>query len=279
MKLITALATPFVQGKIDLDSYKRLLATQREADALLCAATTAEGALLSQQEKKLLIETAKNSHPTKEIWAGISSGVTANAVKEARAAKRAGADGLLIAPPAFFKCTEEGFVSHVEKILKATKMPIMLYNAPSRCGYTIWQSAMKRLGEMGVRYIKDAGNDAQFAGNTQLETYCGNEEKLLEFVQHGAVGVVSVVSNAMPALVKQAAYFAKKCGDIATDGANAYAVFQKLANLAFCEINPIPIKYVLHRMGIFASYEMRLPLTPASEQTRRKIDEFLENLI
>ena len=276
MKLITALATPFENGKIHLESYNRLLATQRDADELLVVGTTAEGALLSNTEKRLLIETAKTAQ-TKKVWVGIG-GATAEAVKEAKQAKKCGADGLLISPPSFYKCTETGYVRHVAEILDATSLPIMLYNAPSRCGYTIWQNAMETLAKMGVEYIKDAGSEPTYAAKTPLTTYCGNEEKLQEFANSGAKGVVSVVSNAMPTLVKQAGEYAES-SQWQQEGANAYEVFLKLARLAFCEINPIPIKYILYRLGIFSTYEMRLPLTPASEKTRAKIDEFLENLI
>lgn len=273
MKLITALATPFLKGEIDLDSFKRLVATQGEADALLCVGTTAEAALLTDVEKLLLIETTKKL-TTKKVWAGISEGTTEKAVKEARAAKCAGADGLLISPPSFFKCTEEGYVQHVQKILQATDLPIMLYNAPSRCGYNLWHGAMCRLAEIGVRFVKDAGSQADFCKHTPLETFCGNEEKLWEFANHGATGIVSVVSNANAPLTKRAGNCAAR-GETAASGEEIRAEFEKLANLLFCEINPIPVKYMLYRMGIFQSDEMRLPLTSAQPETRHRIDEYL----
>lgn len=309
MKLITALATPFLRGKLDLKSYARLVQSQNAADALLCCGTTAEGSLLSPCEKKLLIKIAKSLCPDKEIWVGISNGATAEAVKEATTAEKTGAEGLLVTPPAFFKCTEEGFVQHVLALQSAVDIPLMLYNAPSRTNYVLWKNAVKKLADCGVPFIKDAGSDVDYAReiSTKMQVFCGNEELLQQFVQNGAVGVVSVVSNVAPRLVKSVlqeyaenaprenraegarlkeANFENSPKDNAT-AANVFdrlcenresdsEKFRKLAKLAFCELNPVAVKYMLKRSGIFDTFDVRLPLTAANEQTQEKVNEFWE---
>lgn len=266
MKLITALATPFKNDKIDLRSFKRLLKMQEKfADALLCCGTTGEVGMLSAKEKHGLIETTKNCGVP--VWTGVG-GATKNAVCEAKAAQKCGADGVLVAPPSFFKCTKLGFVWHVEEILQVG-LPVMLYNAPSRCGYELWEDAVFQLARHGV-CLKDAGGNAKYAKNvaSAVTVFCGNDEKTEEYVlKGGASGLVSVVSNAFPRLTRHILQF--KAND---EQRNAFA---ELCKLAFCEINPIPIKYILHTLGVFDTCEMRLPLTAANAAKRNAIDEFL----
>jgi len=329
--LITALATPFLGGKLDVNSYLRLLQTQRAAncDVLVCG-TTAEGALLSVREKKLLMSLTRENLPDAKMWVGVSSGITKRAVKEAVWAQTLGACGVMVTPPAFFKCTSEGFCEHVRLIKRACGLPVMLYNAPSRCGYTLWKDVVIRLAELGaITCIKDAGVDTDYAREISRKTcvYCGNEEKLAEFAGAGACGVISVVSNVRPLLVqkvlgcattvfkakkaaelaKQLAESEKECCD-SNDGVNKaqnaadgkqierddrtkriekltspyilrakdlYAEYQQLVKLAFCEVNPIAVKYMLYKLGIFRSFEMRLPLSAANERTRQLVDMYL----
>ena len=285
MQLITALATPFCDGKIDLDRYEKLLERQQSADGILCAGTTAEGGLLSQREKFTLIGIAKSYFPQTPVWAGISCGCTDFAVEEAICAKRAGANGLLVSPPSFFKCTKEGFTQHVLHICNATGLPIMLYNAPSRCGYTLDKNAVKTLALLAAQNVslKDAGNDVDFAKELSciLPVFCGNEEMLPQFAQSGAVGVVSVVANVAPLLTKKAMEFWQKTPpeqgqNLAEKPADSVKIFNELARLAFCQLNPIPIKYMLFKQNVFKTFDVRLPLTSADEQTQRKIDDFWE---
>lgn len=269
MKLITALATPFKNGKIDLVSYQRVIEKQKgSADALLCTATTGEAGLLSQKEKNLLISVAKTvSMP---VWAGISCGATNQAIREAVDAKICGADGLLITPPSFFKCTQKGFVRHVEKIVEATQLPVMLYNAPSRCGYVLWENAVTALAKRGA-CLKDAGTDVTYAKRISqiAPVFCGNEEKLHDFLTAGGIsGVVSVVGNAFPKLTKQVLQGQCNQKEVLT--------FQRLAQLAFLQLNPIPIKYLLYKLKVFDTFEVRLPLTVADVSTQKQIDEFLQ---
>jgi len=268
-KLVTALATPYANGRIDLNGYVKLLNYQIKngADALLAVGTTAEGQLLNSCEKKLLIRAAKKLTENKKIpiYAGIEEFCTAKAVKEAVRAQEYGADALLIAPPTFCKCTAVGYVKHIESILDAVSVPLILYNVPSRAGYELDLAALTELKNKAA-YIKDAGANAVFT-KTAAQNYtvfCGNDELLSEQLSYGAKGVISVVSNAAPKLTKRVLSGEKD------------DIFVKLAKLSMREVNPIAIKYILYKKGLFKSCEMRLPLTKANAETIKAVDGFFE---
>ena len=262
-KLITALATPYLDGKIDKLSYEKLIGYQIEqgVDALLAVGTTAEAQLLDDCEKKLLINIAKAMAGNLPVYVGIEGRSTRDAVRDAENAQKCGANGILVAPPSFCKCTSEGYRLHVEEILKCVSVPLILYNAPSRCNYTLDADVLKTLSDR-VHFVKDAGSDLDYTANIaqNMSVLCGNDGMLHQFLEKGAVGVISVVSNVAPRLTRGVLEGGDDC------------LFTKLANLTMREVSPIPVKYMLYKKGIFASYEMRLPLTAATENTIKAID-------
>ena len=262
-KLITALATPYFDGKIDKLSYEKLIAYQIESgvDALLAVGTTAEAQLLDECEKKLLVNVAKAMCGDVPLYVGIEGRSTRDAVIDAEKAQKYGADGILIAPPSFCKCTSEGYRLHVEEILKHVSVPLILYNAPSRCGYVLDTEVIKDLSDR-ARYVKDAGSDLNYTAviAQNVSVLCGNDGMLAQFLTNGAMGVISVVSNVAPQLTRGVLEGGDDC------------LFRKLADLTMREVSPIPVKYMLYKKGIFSSYEMRLPLTNASESTKKAID-------
>ena len=272
--VITALATPFKNGKIDIDGYVKLCKFQQEngVDALLALGTTAEAQLLSRCERKLLLALTKAT-VNWPIVAGIEEPSTAQACREAEQYALLGASAIMVAPPSFCKCTPSGYFRHIEAIFLASKLPVILYNIPSRAGYALDRKTVKRLTERGyVNYVKDSSSNCDFA--TKISPYCnvlcGSDERLSDYLKANACGVISVVSNVAPRLTKAA-----------VNGNEAVKrQFDTLASLAMQEINPIAVKYMLYKRGIFASYEMRLPLTRASAKTRRAINEnWEENII
>ena len=278
-KLITALATPYKNGEIDTYSYEKLVAFQIEngVDALLALGTTAESQLLDFCEKKLLVKITKSIAGKTPVYIGIEGRSTREAVLDATVAAEWSADGLLIAPPAFVKCTPEGYLRHVQDIHKAVKIPLMLYNAPSRCNYTLDKDIVKELSTE-VEYLKDAGGDLDYTATLSqyVKIMCGNDFLLPHMLKCGAVGVVSVVSNVAPKLTRKILYGQNH--QYATQ--QEYEIFAELAKLSMLEISPIAIKYMLYKKGIFDSYEMRLPLTPAREKTRKLIDDMWdENIV
>lgn len=267
---ICALATPFINGKIDTNSYVRLCKYQQDngADALLALGTTAEAQLLSECERKLLLTLTKSSTKL-PLLVGIEEASTLQACRDAEQYALLGADALMIAPPSFCKCTGEGYVAHVAAIRKASNLPVVLYNIPARASYPLDAEAVKLLVTLGyVQYVKDSCADMRFAHKISpyAKVLCGSDERLDEYLEAGAHGVISVVANVAPRLTKQVVEGEKE----------AQTRFKRLAELAMSEINPIAIKYMLYKWGIFSDYEMRLPLTRANVKTRTYIDEYCE---
>lgn len=264
--LITALATPYIDGKIDVESYEKLVQYQLDSgvDGLLAVGTTAESQLLSKREKKQLIKTAKRLANDTPVWVGVGGSTPTEAIREAKFAERLGADGLLIAPPAFVKCTPEGYMLHIQEILNAVSVPVMLYNAPSRTNYTLNKDVIGQLAER-VSYLKDAGRNLKYTAalSQKLKVLCGNDKVLPDMLQTGACGVVSVVSNVAPSLTRR----------VLNGNTADYELFTQLAKLSMLEVSPVAIKYMLYKKGIFASYDMRLPLTAANEKTQKRIDK------
>lgn len=264
---ICALPTPFDgQNRIDTDSYIKLIErVQPYADGLLALGTTAEAQLLNADEKTDLLNVTRQVCPLPLI-AGIEQASTAAAAKEAEHYAKLGADMLLIAPPPFCKCTVKGYICHIEEIIKASGLPVMLYNIPSRAGYGLDIEAIAELAySHGVRYIKDSCNNVDFAKKVRpyADVLCGSDEMLDEYLDCGASGAVSVAGNYAPKHTRQVL----DCGT-----AEEKTEFKKLAKLAASEVNPIAIKYMLYKAGVFTTYSVRLPLTPANRQTRDTID-------
>ncbi|MCH5156327.1 MAG: 4-hydroxy-tetrahydrodipicolinate synthase [Clostridiales bacterium] len=267
--LITALATPYKDGKVDTLSYEKLVLYQLNSgvDALLAVGTTAEAQLLTKNEKQLLITQTKQLAKRTPVWVGIAGRSTTDVMCEAVFAEELGADGLLVAPPAFVKCTPKGYVQYINEILKVVSIPVMLYNAPSRCNYTLNKEAVSELSKR-VRYMKDAGKNLSYTAalSSKMKVLCGNDTLLCDMLNCGASGVVSVVSNVAPLLTRRI-----------LDGqytAEDYELFKRLCKLSMLEVSPVAIKYLLYKKGIFEGYNMRLPLTRANEQTRKKINKF-----
>ncbi len=264
--LVTALATPFKDNKTDVRSYRRLVESQiGYADALLALGTTAEAQLLSDREKTTLVRLAAEYSPDTPLWVGVGDSDTRRAARSAKLAAQWGAYGILLAPPSFVKCTPQGFVRHVLCVAEASELPIMLYNAPSRCGYELDPSCLERLTK-AVPFLKDAGGANKTAEYARYATVlCGNECLLKEMFCRGAQGIVSVVSNIAPRLTKKVAEKSASQKERET--------FETLARLAALEVNPIAIKYMLFKKGIFDTFDVRLPLTNACAATRAAIDE------
>ena len=266
-EIITAVATPFVDGKIDVESFGRLVQSQAQGgvDALLVAGATGEGMLLSPCEKKLLVTIAKQLCDL-PIWLNIDGVGTREAVSQVAWANKLGVDGLLISPPSFCKCTSLGLLEHVKKLVHETTLPIMLYNAPSRVGYSLPLDVVQMLSHLGVT-VKDAGKDLAYTRSLQKFTtvYCGNELLASSFAELGVDKVVSVVANAYPQLTKD--MFDGKLTK------KQVALFKRIARLTMTEVNPVAIKYMLCKLGVFTSAQLRLPLTEASLRTKNLVDE------
>jgi 4-hydroxy-tetrahydrodipicolinate synthase len=282
---ITALITPFKNGALDEAALQSLVDWQitEGIQGLVPVGTTGESPTLSHAEHEraveVVIEAADKRVP---IIAGAGSNATAEAIAFTQHAEKAGADAVLHVTPYYNKPTQDGMVAHFTAIAENTALPIILYNIPGRSVVDMTPETMGRLVEIkNIVGVKDATSDmARIA--QQAETcgadfiqLSGEDASAVDFNRAGGVGVISVCANIAPA---KCAAMQQATLDGEWDKAEALlAELLPLMNALFCETSPSPAKYAMARMGKCAE-EIRLPLLPASEMARGRIDAALDDL-
>ncbi len=269
---MTALVTPFRNGKIDEDAFCAHLDRQIDAgiDAVIPAGTTGEAATLSFEEHKHLIGiTVEHVRGRIPVIAGTGSNNTAESIELTRSAKTLGADAALLISPYYNKPTQEGIYQHYKAVAEAVHLPQIIYNVPGRTNSNIQPETVARLADIpNIIGIKDATADlAQLtrtfmACGDKLNFFSGDDASVLPFMALGGVGVISVVSNIAPKTMHQLTE-AMRSGndDIAR---RAHFALQDLTDAMFVQSSPIPVKAACSLMG-WMTYELRLPLTPLSD--------------
>lgn len=272
----TAIATPFTnENKINYEVLKKYLDFQMEnkVDAIIVCGTTGESATLSNDEKKELINfTVKYVNKKAPVIAGTGSNNTKFAIELSRYAEKVGADGLLVVTPYYNKTTQEGLIEHYTEIARKVKIPIIMYNVPSRTGVNILPETCLELSKIeNIVAIKEAsGNISQIAKIAQLckdnlYIYSGNDDQILPILSIGGIGVISVLSNIKP---KEVHDICEKYINGNIDNAKEiFLKFLPLANSLFCEVNPIPIKYALSKIG----YDFGKPRLPLVELKNKEL--------
>lgn len=275
---MTAIVTPMKNGIPDIGTLEHLLEAQISAgiDAIVAVGTTGESGTLSVPEHIGVIEASVRCVAGRvPVIAGAGGNCTREAIELSQACARAGADGLLHVTPYYNKPSQEGLFRHFEEIGKSTDLPVVLYNVPGRTCCDLEVETLARLAESEKFVaIKDATGDMRRAG--EIIARCGDSIDLLSgddftafsLLGLGGKGTISVVSNIVPDRV------AKMCdaaaaGDWEAAKAHHYS-YQALAALLFVESNPIPVKAAMEILGLIDG-DIRLPLVPASEQTREAL--------
>lgn len=262
----TALATPFKNGEIDVDAFRRLCEWQVDmgVDALCVAGTTGEAATLTRAERRRLTVCAKEAaNGSVPVIVGCGSADTATACAHCRDAVSLGADALLVITPYCNKGTASGILEHFKKIAEAADgRPVILYNVPSRTGVDLALSQIRALAEIpGICAIKEAAVNltklTRLCGETNIAVYSGNDDMILPVISVGGCGVISVLSNIAPAAVSAMTHAAID-GDFATAKTLAHK-YAPLISLLFAETNPAPLKYAMELLEL-CSGEMRLPM-------------------
>lgn len=276
----TALITPFRDEKIDYPALEKLIELQIDGgvDALLVAGTTGEGSTLTVQEHfELLSFAADKIHARVPLLAGCGSNNTAHAVTLGQNACRAGADALLAVTPYYNKTTDRGILLHYQTLANSVSKPVILYNVPSRTGFSMSLAHYKSLAaHPNIVGVKEAsGNLSLLEAVAEecadgLTVYTGNDDQMVAAWKLGARGSISVLSNLLPKETKQI-YTAFVGGNSAEAYRLQRAMLSKIAAL-FCEVNPVPVKYAASLLGL-CSAEMRLPLCEPSEESKRKIEQ------
>ncbi len=279
----TALITPFREGKIDYDALGNLIDWQLSCgvDALLLAGTTGEGSTLTTQEHfELLSFAAGKIRGRVPLLAGCGSNNTAHAITLARNACKAGADGLLAVTPYYNKTTDRGIVLHYQALADSVSKPLILYNVPSRTGFSMSLAHYKSLAEHpNILGVKEASGNLSLLEAVavecaeQLTVYTGNDDQMVSAMKLGARGSISVLSNILPKETKEI-YTAFIGGDTEKAYRLHRSLLPKISTL-FCEVNPVPVKYAASLLGL-CSAELRLPLCEPSEESKKRIEkEFL----
>lgn len=271
-----ALVTPFnADGSVNYEELARLIDFQIEngTDALVIAGTTGESSTLSEQEHidviKFAVEHTKHRVP---VIAGTGSNATETAVMLSKEAEKAGADALLLVTPYYNKTSQRGLYVHYKTIADSVKLPIILYNVPSRTGLGIDVETAAKLAEIdNIVAMKDAVGNITYTANLiercgdQLTVYSGNDDQIVPMMSLGAKGVISVLSNVAPKETHDMCA-AALAGDYKTAAA-LQLKYLKLIHALFIETNPIPVKEAVNQMG-YAAGACRLPLYEMADETK-----------
>ena len=284
----TAIVTPMTAQGVDYEQFGRLIDWQiaEGIDAIVVAGTTGEASTLSDDEHKEVIrycvERVAGRVP---VIAGTGSNDTAYAIELTKYAGEVGADAVLLVTPYYNKATQNGLIKFFTDIADASAVPCILYNVPSRTGCNIAPATVAALAEHpNIVAIKEAsGNISQIAQvahlcGDKIDIYSGNEDQIVPVLSLGGKGVISVLSDLMPAATS------KMVHDY-LDGNTAAATKAQLellplVDVLFSEVNPIPAKAAMAKMGFGENY-LRLPLTPMEEQNAEKMYALMreQNLI
>ncbi len=283
---MTALITPFKDGKLDLEKYESLIKRQIEQgiDVVVPVGTTGESATLSHSEHKQCIEvavaTCKNTNT--KVIAGAGSNATHEACDIAKHAQGVGADGILSVTPYYNKPTQEGLYQHYKAIAQSVDIPFMMYNVPGRTGVAIDTETIIKLYDdvENIYAIKEASGDINKIVEIQslrkdLVLISGEDAIDFPILASGGKGIISVTANLLPNLKSKLVHDIEK-GDYQSAKKINEDLFE-LNRVLFCESNPIPIKAAMYLSGLLDTLEFRLPLTAPSAETMKKLEETLKN--
>ncbi len=281
----TALVTPFTENGIDYIAFAKMIDFQlsRGIDALVVCGTTGESSTLCDEEKRELIAFAvKQVRNRVPVIAGTGCNDTKRAASLSEYAAGVGADALLVVTPYYNKCTQKGLVAYYNDIASASGLPFIAYSVPARTGMKIEPETAARIAESPLACgIKDAGDSISDTARIislcgeELPVYSGNDDRILPVLSLGGKGVISVMSNIIPAEVKRLCtlFFDN---DIPRASALQTALIP-LCDALRCEINPIPVKAALAEMG-FCENILRAPLTSISREHAHELMKTLKGL-
>jgi 4-hydroxy-tetrahydrodipicolinate synthase len=283
---MTALATPFRDGRLDEAAYEWLVEYQvtNGTTVLIPMGTTGEAVTMTASERRRAIEVCiKANKGRAKVFAGAGSNSTAETIEAVRVARELGADGALVVTPYYNKPTQAGLVEHYRLIAKAHPgFPLMAYNVPGRTGVDLLPDTVKRLCDIAeVVALKEATGsvlralDIYEQVGERLTLLSGDDFVVAPFIFSGGKGVVSVSSNVAPR--KMADLCAAALANDVETARRIQLELQPLHRLLFVESNPIPVKWALHLMGKFGP-EIRPPLVPMTEANAAKLAAELKRL-
>ncbi len=277
-----AIVTPMKEnGEVNYEKLAEMIEFQiaNGTDAIIVCGTTGESSTLTHEEHLDVIKyCAEKVAGRIPVVAGTGSNCTETAVYLSKEAEKYGVDGLLLVSPYYNKATQNGLYTHFKTVAESVKLPIILYNVPSRTGCNILPDTVIRLCHdvENIVGVKEAsGNISQIArlaakAKGTVDIYSGNDDQIVPILALGGKGVISVLSNVAPKETHEicAKYFA---GDV--EGSRELQLrAMDLCDALFCEVNPIPVKKALNLMGMEAG-SLRLPLTEMEEANAAKLEK------
>lgn len=278
-----AIITPMhADGSIDYEEMGRIIDDQIEngTDAIVVCGTTGESPTMTDEEHTACIRYAvKKTAGRVPVIAGTGSNDTKYAIWLSRQAQADGADALLLVTPYYNKTSQAGLIAHYTAIADAVDLPCILYNVPSRTGCNLTAASLKQLAKHpNINAVKEAsGNISQVAEiaaacGEELNIYSGNDDQIVPLLALGGKGVISVLSNVAPRYTHDlcAKWFA---GDTAGSLAMQLAALP-LCKALFADVNPIPVKWAMNRLGWHAG-ACRLPLVDPNEAVQAQLDSTL----
>ena len=279
-----AIITPFAKdGSIDFEELGKILEFQieNETDAIIICGTTGESAAMPDSEHLSVIDyTVKKVNGRIPVIAGTGSNDTAHGINLCKAAEKLCVDGLLTVTPYNNKTTHRGLVKHFTALANSVKIPLILYNVPSRTGLNIKPDTLLELSKVeNIIGIKEAsGNITQVAHMAakcpDMFIYSGNDDQIIPIMSVGGLGVISVLANIEP---KKTHDMCQKFLDKDTEGAMKLQLeAMEVIDALFCEVNPIPEKKAMSLMG-YNTDTLRLPLCEISPENEKYLRRALVN--
>jgi 4-hydroxy-tetrahydrodipicolinate synthase len=279
------LVTPFCNGAVDFDAYARMVERQvaEGSHGIVVNGTTAEPSTLTVDERiemvRRAVRTARGRIP---VVAATGSQSHAETVELTLAAEKAGADAVLVVTPYFIRPPQRGLVEYYVDIASRTRLPLLIYHIPGRAAVNVEAATVERIAERAPNLVgmKHAANDLALV--TQLlarmgrdfRIFVGLEELSFPMMAIGACGLMNAVGNLRPDVLS------KLCDAVwSSDIPNARALHERLLEInqaVFFDTNPIPIKYMMKRLGIIPENGHRLPMAPATAELERRLDGVLE---
>jgi 4-hydroxy-tetrahydrodipicolinate synthase len=282
---IPPLITPFRDGQVDLETYARLIERQIEGGShgILVNGTTSEPSTLTTGERNelvvLAVKTAKGRIP---VVAATGSQSLAETLQLSQFAERAGADAQLVVTPYYIKPPQRGLEAYFVEVFSKLKTPAMVYHIPGRAAVSmdVATFAAVKAKCSNLVGVKHASTDLAFVTDLlttmgrDFKIFVGLEELCFPMMAIGAVGMMNAVGNLDPKRVA-AMHTAIEAGDLATARELHFALFE-ISKAIFFDTNPIPLKYMMKKLGLIERNEHRAPMIAASEALERRLDDVLK---
>ncbi len=279
----TALITPMKGREVDYEAFGAIIDAQLAGgiDALVICGTTGEASTLTDKEQiDTIAYAARRVAGRVPVIAGAGSNDTEHAISLCRASCEAGADGLLVVTPYYNKTSQRGLIHMYTKIADSVEKPLILYNVPSRTGVNIEPATYAALADHeNICGIKEAGGNFSKIVETvslvgdKLALYSGNDDQIVPMLSMGGSGVISVLSNVLPAETSKMCHLFFE-GKIAESRA-LQCKYLPLINALFSDVNPIPAKHAMAMLG-YCTADMREPLFPMEEKKLEILKHQLE---